>query len=132
MSKGLKALVRLSAVASMYCDECATSEEDLDRGMFEKDYQAVKTIENELKEKEKQDDYIQSLEDRIDNLETSYLRVKKAFDIIKEKKVNVSLLLHTKNYYDYNDHVVRAQIYLQSNTECLTQEEWAFLKEVLL
>lgn len=49
MSKGLRALKRLSAVASMYCDDCATSEEDLDRGMFEKDYQAVKTIEKELK-----------------------------------------------------------------------------------
>ena len=52
MTKGLEALERLSAVASMYCDECATSEEDLDRGMFEKDYQAVKTIEQELKELE--------------------------------------------------------------------------------
>lgn len=49
MSKGLEALERLSTVASMYCDECATSEEDLDSGMFEKDYQAVKTIEKELK-----------------------------------------------------------------------------------
>lgn len=49
MSKGLEALKRLSAVASMYCDECATSEEDLDRGMFERDYQAVKTIEKQLK-----------------------------------------------------------------------------------
>ena len=49
MNKGLEALKRLSAVASMYCDDCATSEEDLDRGMFEKDYQAVKTIEKELK-----------------------------------------------------------------------------------
>lgn len=49
MIKGLEALKRLSAVASMYCDECATSEEDLDRGMFEKDYQAIKIIEKELK-----------------------------------------------------------------------------------
>lgn len=41
-------------------------------------------IEKELKEKETQDGYIEMLEDRINNLETSYSRVKKALEIIKE------------------------------------------------
>ena len=39
-------------------------------------------IKQELEEKETQDDYIKMLEDRIDNLETSYLRNKKALDIL--------------------------------------------------
>ena len=43
-----QALERLSTVASIYCDECAINEEDLDKGMFEKDYQAVKTIQKDL------------------------------------------------------------------------------------
>lgn len=58
-------------------------------------------------------------------------RKARAFDKIKNKKVNVSLLLNTKDYYDYNDHVVRAQIYLHSNAECLTQEEFNSIKEAL-
>jgi len=59
-------------------------------------------------------------------------KVSKALEIIKEKKVNVSLLFNTNNYLDYNDHVCRAQIYLHSNAECLTKEEYNLLKEVLL
>ena len=59
-------------------------------------------------------------------------KVSKALEIIKEKKVNVSLLFNTNNYLDYNDHVCRAQIYLRSNAECLTKEEYNLLKEVLL
>ena len=54
-----------------------------------------------------------------------------ALEIIKENKVNVSLLLNSKNHWDYNDHVFRAQIYLQSNAKCLTQEEYEFLRKVL-
>ena len=55
----------------------------------------------------------------------------KRLEIIREKKVNMSLLFNTKSHWDYNDHVTRAQIYLQSNSICLTQEEYNFLKEVL-
>ena len=55
----------------------------------------------------------------------------KALEIIKEKKVNVSLLFNTKNHWDYNDYICRAQIYLQSNSKCITQEEYNLLKEVL-
>ena len=55
----------------------------------------------------------------------------KALEIIKEKKVNVSLLFNTGNHWDYNDHVIRSQIYLNSNSKCLTQEEYNLLKEVL-
>lgn len=56
----------------------------------------------------------------------------KALEIIRENKVNVSLLFNTKNHWDYNDHVYRAKIYLQSNAKCLAQEEYDLLKEVLL
>lgn len=55
-----------------------------------------------------------------------------ALEIIKGKKVNVSLLFNTKDYWDYNDHVCRAQIYLHSNSECLTQEEYDLLRKELL
>lgn len=70
--------------------------------------------------------------ENIDESPKHLAKVKQAFDVIKEKRVNVSLLLNTKDYYDYNDHVCRAQIYLHSYSKCLTQEEWNFLREVLL
>lgn len=55
----------------------------------------------------------------------------KAFEIIKSKRVNVSLLLNVKDVYDYNDHVIRSRAYLHSLSETLAKEEFDLLKEVL-
>lgn len=62
---------------------------------------------------------------------TDTANVSEALEIIQDKSVNVSLLFNTKSHWDYNDHVCRAQIYLQSNSKCLTQDEFNLLKEVL-
>lgn len=121
MSKGLEAL-RHPRIKSARVDISAEGKHDIAYMHFD-DTKQYAAIEKELK------DYY-ALKKECD--EAKWYQEHKAFEIIKEKKVNVSLLLHTKDYYDYNDHVVRAQIYLQSNAECLTQEEWSFLKEVLL
>ena len=62
-------------------------------------------------------------------------KVSKVFDekriltLVREKKINMSLLSNTKSHLDYNDHVSRAQIYLHSNSKCLAQEEYDLLKE---
>ena len=53
--------------------------------MSSKEYSKnVSVIENELKDKEKQDHYIETLEDRLNNLETTYTRKNKVLEIIKE------------------------------------------------
>ena len=107
-------------------------------------------IEKELKEKQEQDEILthynlssKDLEEACKNLKTikngdfglffeDYEKQKKALEIIKEKKVNTSLLFNTKNHWDYNDYVSRSQIYLHSSSKCLAQEEYDLLKEVLL
>ena len=52
--------------------------------MYDYFKECLSIIKKDLKEKETQDNYIEMLEDRIDNLETSYLRNKKALEIIKK------------------------------------------------
>ena len=49
MNKGLDALDRLEQAARGYCGEYAISIEDLDRGIFKEDAEAVETIRRELK-----------------------------------------------------------------------------------
>lgn len=49
---------------------------------------------------------------------------KKALEIIKEKEVNVFIFLHSGDLETYNDMV--------EDNRKLTQEEYDFLKEVLL
>lgn len=68
MNKGLEALKDIRDICSGMTN---VFDEDLD------------IIEKELKEKETQDDYIKMLEDRVDNLETTYARKSKALEIIK-------------------------------------------------
>lgn len=63
-----------------------------------------------------------------------YLKVKrslKALEIIKEKKVNVSLLLNSQTLADYNEYVARSAANINSLCKFLTQEEFNLLKEVL-
>ena len=87
-------------------------------------------IEKELKEKETQDDYIKMLEDRIDNLETSYQRIKKALEIIISKGVNVGLLKRCGDIESYLWQI-HTQV-SQGVSHELTEEEYSLLKEVLL
>jgi predicted RNase H-like nuclease (RuvC/YqgF family) len=109
MNKGLLALGRITGTQNLT--------------MYEQN-ECLKTIEEELKEKETQDSYIKMLEDRINNLETTYLRNKKALDIIKNKKVDVKYLYYRAefNVEKYNDNYL----------ETLTKEECHLLKEALL
>ena len=108
MTKGLEALESINGNCDLFDKGYQWDQE------FSKQFnEYLDIIEKELKEKEKQDDYIKSLEDRIDNLETSYLRDKKALEIIKE---------HTL-YCENVDYFVFVNI---------TKEVNDLLKEVLL
>lgn len=55
----------------------------------------------------------------------------KALEIIKEKKVNISLLLNSTCLTNYNEYVIRSKASINSLCELLTQEEYDLLKEVL-
>jgi len=70
MSEGLDKLKTIRHIHDMECGEDERINKDFD------------IIKQELEEKETQDDYIKMLEDRINNLETSYLRNKKALEIL--------------------------------------------------
>ena len=52
----------------------------------------------------------------------------KAIKIIKKKRVNVDFLLDCKTLEQYNNSCLRYEL----DRECLTQEEYDLLKEVLL
>ena len=70
-------------------------------GTLGEEYELCDVVEKELMEKVFQDNYIKMLEDRINNLETSYLRDKKALEIIKESGCSLEHILlieKTKNY----------------------------------
>ena len=56
------------------------------------------------------------------------LKEHKALEIIKEKRLDVDLLLMTDNVEEYNKHCHK---YINLETK-LTQDEYALLKEVLL
>lgn len=55
--------------------------------------------------------------------EQSGYKKDKAFDVIKEKKVNVTILMGCDSLEEYNKHPL--------SWKKLTQEEWDLLKEVL-
>lgn len=102
MTKELEALKRLSVVASLYCDECATSEEDLSRGMLEKDYRAINIIEKSLK----------------------------ALEILKNKSfVDFQMIKYYDNVDELNNYI--KFMYGYKSESILTQEEFDLLKEVL-
>ena len=115
--KVLEALKRLSVVASMYCDECATTKEDLDRGMFEKDYQAVKTIEKEIKALE----VIKVLFQGRCKLyeETVYI------ETCNEEGCHADKIVTTKYVLEFVNYDLHYKFYLH-------KEEYDLLKEALL
>ena len=76
MSKGLEIIQEYKKVVCFDCQY--KNKENCDVECFSN------ILEKELVEKETQDNYIKMLEDRIDNLETSYLRNKKVLEIIKK------------------------------------------------
>lgn len=81
-------------------------------------------IETALKEYEGAKKHIKALnKERIENL----LKLK-AFDIIKEKQVDVYILLKTKSLDEYNEWYVG----IQDDFMPLTQDEYELLREVLL
>ena len=79
-----------------------------------------KFIEKELKEREKYRKRCLELEEKLFNLEEKEL---KALEIIRYKKVNVFIFLHSGDLQTYND--------LVEDNRKLTQEEYDLLKEVL-
>ena len=122
MSKGLDAF-------NKFCDSvniCVNS-----GGIANIDLIAKEQVEKELKEKETQDNYIEMLEDRIDNLETTYSRYKKALEIIKAKGVCLALLDLTAKYTKDNLQEYN-KLCLSACDIPLTQKEYDLLKEVLL
>ena len=53
--------------------------------------------------------------------------------IIKEKKVDVAILLECESLHDYNDYMNGSEMYREySNSRKLTKEEFDLLQEVLL
>ena len=90
-------------------------------------YKDIDTIEKALEEKEKQDDYIKFLEDRVNNLETSYARVKKTLEIFKKTcKFEFETKIVNKKV-----KVFRVHINGILTIDLETQEEYDLLKEVL-
>lgn len=79
----------------------------------------------ELKDKEKQDHYIKTLEDRLNNAETTYSRYKRVLQLSISKQVNWKLLAWSKKLEEYNDNVLDISMKL-------IKEEYDLLKEVLL
>ena len=95
--------------------------------VYANDY--LEIIEKELKESEKKDHYIETLEDRLNNIETTYLRELKALEIIKRTALRlVSIddgeLCGEGNYAFFDNELYQCAK--------LTQEEYDLLKEVLL
>jgi len=121
MSKGLEAIQEYKRVT---CPNCQyRDKENCDVVCFSN------IVEKELMEKETQDDYIKMLEDRIDNLETSYLRNKKALEIIKECLVSEFKFFEKDGEYFivfYFDELHQLLFKLKN------KEEYDLLKEVLL
>ena len=125
MNKGLEALENL-------CNQCEFYQ--FEKGLRPKKCPHNKNcvfrnrIEKELKESEKKDHYIETLEDRLANIETTYARKNKALEIVKVKRVNVWRLFtsfRTKELWSYNNGTLVREYKL-------TQEEYDLLKEVLL
>ena len=57
----------------------------------------------------------------------------KALEIIKEKRVDIAILLESESLYDYNDYMSSCDMYNEyGNSRQLTQDEFDLLKEVLL
>lgn len=74
MSRGLNALDRLESTARQCCGEFAVYMEDLNRGIFKEDAEAVETIRRELK----------------------------ALEIIKKKGINIQELKYCYSVEEYN------------------------------
>ena len=122
MSKGLEALKDLFEIANI-------EQEVMPNSRTGKDF-AI--IEKELMEKIFQDNYIKMLEDRIDNLETTYLRNKKAIEIIINKEVDIKTFKHSCLKCGYDFYVKYNQnIMFGMTNELLTEEEFNSLKEIL-
>lgn len=129
MRKELEALERLKSSLKSYCYEFTSSMEDLERGLFEKDYEAVKVIETALKDYETlklKDEEIKEYKSYSHEQFVQERKQLKALEIIKEKQVNVLMIkLTCKTVEEYN-HLI------QPKWRTLTQEEFDLLKEVLL
>ena len=121
MSKGLDALERIKML-EISCDR-----ESYDLRPITKTHKEdLSTIEKELKESEKKDHYIETLEDRLANIETTYARKSKALGLFLEKlglsfkfESDLIICVFIKNKFD-------------GTYTCKTQEEYDSLKEVLL
>ena len=74
MNKGLKALDRLEQTARSCCGEFAVYVEDLNRGIFKEDAEAVEIIRRELK----------------------------ALEIIRKKGINIQELRYSYSLNEYN------------------------------
>ena len=85
-------------------------------------------IENskQFKEKLVQDNLAMTFELNVAN------RKLKALDIIKEKRVDIAILLESESLYDYNDYMNSNDIYNEyGNSRQLTKEEYDLLNEIL-
>ena len=119
MDKGLKALKELKKACTTHMGKMVYI---LQEDKFE-------TIEKELKEnkarEKRYDELLYTLND-INNERVDLLQVKKAVDLIKEKKVNCYLFINSENLKDYNGCVD------DITEKRLIQDEYDLLKEVLL
>ena len=119
MITGLEALKELKKA-------CATH---MGRMVYILQEDKFETIEKELKEnkarEKRYDELLYTLND-INNERVDLLQVKKAVDLIKEKKVNCYLFINSENLKDYNGCVD------DITEKRLIQDEYDLLKEVLL
>ncbi len=89
----------------------------------------ITLIKKALKDKEKQDHYIETLEDRLNNLETTCARKNEVLEIILSKKVDMFQLKLSGIVGAYNNYVMGRY---NGDKYRLTQEEFYLLKETLL
>lgn len=122
MNKGLEALNKINSGAVAVLTPYDGWQDENIRVYYAEEFNI---IENELKEKEKQDHYVEMLEDRLNNVETTCGRYKQALEIIKNKKVDIPLFIRCRKLEDYNG------ICIINGSSELTQEEGDLLKEVL-
>ncbi len=120
MEKGLKALEYLKENKRKHWLEDDKSDK------------CLKIIEKELKESkaraERYDELLYTLND-INNERVDLLEVKKAVDLIKEKKVNMYYIDLFSNFKEYNAYIDDNFAY--GDEYYLTEEEFDLLKEVL-
>ena len=119
MSKGLEALVRIEDLLNrLYETDVINDDHTHDINIIGKKLKRLEELEKAFKALSKDDE-------KAKELLSLEIEKNRAFEIIKEKQVNLFHIVHTKTKEAYNDLV--SEHYRE-----LTKEEYDLLKEVCL